>query len=558
MVAYTKLGLDQTVIVAYPQPDVEMTYVKLSGEPNGDGGDIYTGLDRFNRVIDVRWINSSNADINRFKYGFSRASNRLWRQNVVASSGGFDEQYLYDNLYQVTGRLQGTLSGGVITGTPVEEEDFNFDPTGNWPGYVIQENGTMTLNQTRDHQTANEITAISGGVTPGYDPNGNMTTMPQVDNWSTAQTVTYDAWNRPITVKQSTTTLGTYQYDGLNRRIWKQSLESGTLTTRHFYYSNQWQVLEERTGTSTSADKQYVWGTRYEDDLVLRDAFSGTSGRMYALADYFQPTAIADTTGTVQERYVYRAFGDVSFYNGSFSPISSSAYDWTYLYASYPLDLETNLYQVRYRYYHSALGRWLSRDPLTDAELLQGANLYWYVGNNAVNAIDALGLATEMGPLTADGSNVGSTEHNSYVTFHTTCPKGCRVENVRLDYGDMCGCMYKAFVAKYHPGAPVNLHASRHVNTIPATTEAEYCKTLMKFIGGVWGNVRMPTADKPANCDGSKQEIQAYMRSRLMNSIEAGVRMVIDPTPPLPSGSDAVQCYMQETKAYYQCVKCSS
>jgi len=390
MVAYTKLGLDRTVVVQYPQPDIRMTYIKLSGEPVGDGGDQYTGLDRFGRVVDNRWMNSSNVDIDRFKYGFSRASNRLWRQNVVASSGGFDEQYIYDDLYQVTKRLRGTLSGGTITGTPVEEEDFTFDLTGNWPGYVIKESGTTTLNQTRDHQLANEITSISGsGSTVGYDDNGNMTTMPQVDGWSTAQTLTWDAWNRPITVKQGSTTLGTYQYDGLNRRTFKTSSEGGSTVTRHFYYSNQWQVLEERTGTSTSADRQYVWGTRYRDDLVLRDRFGGTADRSYSLADYFQTTSIANTSGTIEERYVYRAFGDVSYYNASFSSISASAYAWTYLYGGYQLDLETNLYQVRNRYYHTALGRWLSRDPIGERG---GINLYDYVSNNPISRVDPLGL----------------------------------------------------------------------------------------------------------------------------------------------------------------------
>jgi RHS repeat-associated protein len=39
---------------------------------------------------------------------------------------------------------------------------------------------------------------------------------------------------------------------------------------------------------------------------------------------------------------------------------------------------------------------WLSRDPYVDAqgndaELTQGANLYWYVSNNSVNAVDPLG-----------------------------------------------------------------------------------------------------------------------------------------------------------------------
>jgi len=39
----------------------------------------------------------------------------------------------------------------------------------------------------------------------------------------------------------------------------------------------------------------------------------------------------------------------------------------------------------------SRVGRWLSRDPLPNAELSQGASLYWYVGNNPINGNDPLG-----------------------------------------------------------------------------------------------------------------------------------------------------------------------
>jgi hypothetical protein len=50
--------------------------------------------------------------------------------------------------------------------------------------------------------------------------------------------------------------------------------------------------------------------------------------------------------------------------------------------------------------YENASGRaeWLSRDPLQDAELSQGANLYWYVFNNAVNGVDPSGLAEARSP----------------------------------------------------------------------------------------------------------------------------------------------------------------
>jgi uncharacterized protein RhaS with RHS repeats len=45
-----------------------------------------------------------------------------------------------------------------------------------------------------------------------------------------------------------------------------------------------------------------------------------------------------------------------------------------------------------YRAYNAELGRWISRDPLENAEEIEGANLYAYVANNSVSATDRSGL----------------------------------------------------------------------------------------------------------------------------------------------------------------------
>jgi len=73
---------------------MKLTYIKQSGEPNGDAGDQYTGLDRFGRVVDQRWPQGSS-ELERVDYGFTAASNRQWRQNLVAA-GGQDEYYTYE------------------------------------------------------------------------------------------------------------------------------------------------------------------------------------------------------------------------------------------------------------------------------------------------------------------------------------------------------------------------------------------------------------------------------------------------------------------------------
>jgi hypothetical protein len=56
---YNYLGLGTVVKRTHSgagQPGVDLTYVKLAAEAVGDAGDQYTGLDRFGRVVDQRWV----------------------------------------------------------------------------------------------------------------------------------------------------------------------------------------------------------------------------------------------------------------------------------------------------------------------------------------------------------------------------------------------------------------------------------------------------------------------------------------------------------------------
>ncbi|MGH7760711.1 MAG: hypothetical protein ACREOY_04735, partial [Candidatus Dormibacteraceae bacterium] len=55
---YTYLGLSTIVQKAHPQTGIDLTYIQQTGETNvlTDGGDRYTGLDRFGRVIDQYWV----------------------------------------------------------------------------------------------------------------------------------------------------------------------------------------------------------------------------------------------------------------------------------------------------------------------------------------------------------------------------------------------------------------------------------------------------------------------------------------------------------------------
>jgi YD repeat-containing protein len=114
----------------------------------------------------------------------------------------------------------------------------------------------------------------SGSISLSYDDNGNLTD-------DGVFKYVYDAWNRLVEVTRRVddeTSVATYAYDGKNRRVKKavsnsgveESDHDGGNTTAHYYYSNKWQILETRDG-SNQATAQYVWGTRYVDELVFAD-----------------------------------------------------------------------------------------------------------------------------------------------------------------------------------------------------------------------------------------------------------------------------------------------
>jgi RHS repeat-associated protein len=398
---YTRLGLNAFVQQDSAQPQITWSLI------NGAGADPYAGLDRFNRVVDNRWYStatssssssgsslsgSSSTDLDRIQHGYDRAGNRLWRRNTVAEVAGayLDELYSYDGLYRLGELQRGELNGsqnGIVSGTLDFVQAWGLDAIGNWKTFLEDDtgSGSWSLNQARTANQVNEITGITGGswAIPAYDAAGNMTTMPQPAAPTSSYTAVYDAWNRLISLTDGSTTVGQYAYDGANRRTTK--LVSGT--TRHFYYSAAWQVLEERLGTSSTADRQFVWGLRYIDDLVLRDR--GTE-RLYGLQDpNWNLTAISDSYGTIQERYAYGAYGMATILTGSFGSRSSSSYDWETRYASYRWDSESILQCIRNRQYHPSMGVWATRDPIG---YRGGINLYGYVKNSPLVHRDPFGL----------------------------------------------------------------------------------------------------------------------------------------------------------------------
>jgi len=88
--------------------------------------------------------------------------------------------------------------------------------------------------------------------------------------------------------------------------------------------------------------------------------------------------------GTVVARYDYDPYGRSTTVLGT----TPTDFNFTGLYRH----SKSNLDLAVYRAYDSDLGRWLNRDPLDDAEMREGPNLYVYVRNNVINHRDPSGL----------------------------------------------------------------------------------------------------------------------------------------------------------------------
>ncbi len=402
--SYKYLGLGQ--IVEEDNGAAKLTYL----DSNGD----VTGLDRFGRVVDQVWKDYSENVIDEYRYGYDRAGNRWWKQNVGQNASGLDELYSYDALDRLTNTQRGTVT--VTNGVPSIEsdsyQDWTLDGLGNFSEF--DDDGDV---QTRDTNAANEIETITGGtVTPAYDAAGNMISGPSADDPGVQVHYKYDAWNRLTAVYEDDQgeagdPIAAYSYDGRNHRVTK-TLADETVTD--YYYNTQWQLLEERTLTSdpeplTSID-QYIWSQRYIDAPVVRFhdgngdgdvADEGDSTLYYTGDASYNVTALVDpTTGHVVERYVYDAYGKVTVCYGndgagtewSQRTNNQSAYANEIRFAGYFFDAETGNALARNRYYSVTLATWISRDPIG---YRGGINLYEYVGDNPLKHTDPTGRKVE-------------------------------------------------------------------------------------------------------------------------------------------------------------------
>jgi RHS repeat-associated protein len=413
---YQSAGVDRLVSVDYEIPQIRRRMYNATTNSN------YDAFDRFGRTVRQQWdkYNTGAGVRDQFDYQYDLVGNRLSRAIPSGLTNDRDEAYEYDGLQRLKSMKRGTLSGGTVSG-PIDQS-WGLDGLGNWVVYSQHSDMGVQIDHIRSHNSVNEITSIleDGGTqfweTPLYDAAGNTTRLPKPANPGDVFQLKYDAWNRVVEVKSGANVVQQNKYDGLHRRIIKEKYVSGTLSeTRHYYYNENWQVVEERVGTdpaTATVDALYVWHPQYVDSLSIRfwdhdqdnNASTSLVAHYYLQDANYNVTAVASSSGAILERYAYTPYGEVTILNGA---SDADGAEWSvdangsdignvHLYTGRERDPETGLQLNRNRFYASHLGRWMTRDPIDYDS--GGLNLYEYVACWPIESLDPYGLRTVVNP----------------------------------------------------------------------------------------------------------------------------------------------------------------
>jgi RHS repeat-associated protein len=382
---------DGSLIQSYQYQGLDTPMVATSG--NGVVGT--TTLDSVGRISSLIYTNSSGGVIDGYGYTYDNDGNVLSKTNLALPTDS--ETYTYDGLNRLTSFARGTVSSGTIA-SPTTSESWNLNAIGDWNSETV--NG-VTTSWTNSAQ--NQAKMI-GSATLNYDADGNTLT-----NQVTGQTYGYDAWNRLVTVKNSSgTVIASYTYDALGRRI---TQTYGTTTT-DLYYSSAGQVIEAQQGGVTVA--QYVWSPFYVNQLVQE---TNSHGTFYVQQDAnYNVTSISNSSGSIVERYVYDPYGQVTVLTATGvvlgTGMTSSAYGQIVGFQGGWTDLITGFVHFNARDLDPWTGQWNTQDP-TGAVYVNGPNLGQLEYSNPSSNVDPTGMwSLSKWALTGDG-NASDSDYNA-------------------------------------------------------------------------------------------------------------------------------------------------
>ncbi|CAN5839571.1 hypothetical protein BH11VER1_BH11VER1_35700 [soil metagenome] len=316
------------------------------------------------------------------------------RRTGIARAGGKNDGYSYDAIGEVVGGAYAATASGNQT------EGFGYDAAGN--RLSSAKNGYVTAYTAN---TLDQYMSVAG-ETQTYDANGN-NTQAVIPGSASAMAIQWDSENRLLTT-QSATAKSENGYDPLQRRVWKKVYApngSGgwNLAKTVVFTYDRWNVIMEKeygSAGTLARTLRYTWGADVSGNLqgaggvgglLMAEEINGATAtpHYYCYDGNGNVTQVVDAAGSIEASHRYTAFG------GNLESVTTTAFaqrnPWRFSTKYLDQEVETTdgFYYYGYRFYLTALGKWLSEDPIGESG---GPNLYGYVGNGPIGAWDPLGL----------------------------------------------------------------------------------------------------------------------------------------------------------------------
>ena len=230
---------------------------------------------------------------------------------------------------------------------------------------------------TYESNQLNQYTAI-GDFEPTYDDAGNQT---KVKTNTGIWLVTYNAENRPTSFTNTDSgTIVECSYDYMGRRATKKVTVNGNVTLhQRFLYRGYLQIA---CCDLTRSNHPCLWLITWDPSqpVATRPLAIQKDGTWYTYGwDLTKNICeVYGQHGYICANYAYTPYGEVSISGDVTQPIQwSSEYN----------DTETTLVYYNYRYYSTTMGRWLSRDKIS--ELIEYP--YIFVRNSPTTLVDYIG-----------------------------------------------------------------------------------------------------------------------------------------------------------------------